>query len=48
MLPTMLPAATPSLDLPAWVWWATIGVAVAVLVFDVVWIALFAIVYFLK
>ena len=35
----MLPAATPSLDLPAWVWWVTIGVAVLVLAFDVVWIA---------
>ncbi len=35
----MLPAATPSLDLPGWVWWATIGIAVAVLAFDVVWIA---------
>ena len=35
----MLPAATPSLDLPSWVWWLTIGIAVAVLVFDVIWIA---------
>lgn len=35
----MLPAATASLDLPSWVWWLTIGVAVAVLAFDVVWIA---------
>ncbi len=35
----MIPAATPTLDLPGWVWWATIGVAVAVLAFDVVWIA---------
>ena len=35
----MLPAATESLDLDPWVWWVTIGVAVAVLAFDVVWIA---------
>ena len=35
----MLPSATPSLDLPTWVWWLTIGIAVAVLAFDVVWIA---------
>lgn len=35
----MLPAATPSLDLDPWVWWVTIGIAVAVLVFDVIWIA---------
>lgn len=35
----MLPAATPALDLPSWVWWLTIGIAVAVLAFDVVWIA---------
>ena len=35
----MLPAATPSLDLPTWVWWLTIGVAVLVLAFDIVWIA---------
>ena len=35
----MLLAATPSLDLPPWVWWVTIGVAALVLVFDVVWIA---------
>jgi tellurite resistance protein TerC len=35
----MLPAATPSLDLDPWVWLVTIGIAVAVLVFDVIWIA---------
>jgi tellurite resistance protein TerC len=35
----ILPAATPSLDLDPWVWWVTIGIAVAVLVFDVIWIA---------
>jgi tellurite resistance protein TerC len=35
----MLPAATESLDLDPWVWWVTIGVAAAVLAFDVVWIA---------
>ncbi|WP_392545407.1 TerC family protein [Oryzobacter telluris] len=35
----MLPTATPSLDLPTWVWWVTIGVAALVLAFDVVWIA---------
>lgn len=34
-----LAAAAPDLDLPAWVWWATIGIAAAVLVFDVVLIA---------
>jgi tellurite resistance protein TerC len=37
--PTLLSAETPSLDLPAYVWWATIIVAVLVLAFDVVWIA---------
>jgi len=36
---SILPAATPSLDLDPWVWWVTIGIAVAVLAFDVVWIA---------
>ena len=35
----ILPTATDSLDLDPWVWWATIGIAVAVLAFDVVWIA---------
>ena len=35
----LLPAATPALDLPAWAWWLTIGVAVAILTFDVIWIA---------
>ena len=35
----ILPAATESLDLDPWVWWVTIGVAAAVLAFDVVWIA---------
>jgi tellurite resistance protein TerC len=29
----------PALNLPTWVWWLTIGIAVAVLVFDVFWIA---------
>ncbi len=32
-------AATPALDLPGWAWWATIGVAVVFLAFDVFWIA---------
>ena len=35
----MLPAASESLDLEPWVWWVTIGIAAAVLAFDVVWIA---------
>ncbi len=39
MTPAILPTATPSLDLDPWVWWVTIGVAVAVLTFDVIWIA---------
>ena len=34
----MLPTATASLDLEPWVWAVTIGVAVAVLAFDIVWI----------
>jgi tellurite resistance protein TerC len=29
----------PALNLPTWVWWLTIGIAVAVLAFDVFWIA---------
>jgi tellurite resistance protein TerC len=37
--PALLPAATESLDLDPWVWWVTIGVAAAILAFDVVWIA---------
>lgn len=32
-------ANATELDLPAWVWYLTIGIAVAVLVFDVIWIA---------
>ncbi|WP_299445392.1 TerC family protein [uncultured Phycicoccus sp.] len=39
MLPATLSAATPSLDLEPWVWWVTIGLATAVLVFDVAVIA---------
>ena len=39
MTSALLPAATESLDLDPWVWWVTIGVAIAVLAFDVVWIA---------
>ena len=39
MTPALLPAATESLDLDPWVWWVTIGVAAAVLAFDVIWIA---------
>jgi len=35
----ILPTATESLNLDPWVWWVTIGVAAAVLAFDVVWIA---------
>jgi tellurite resistance protein TerC len=35
----ILPTATPALDLDPWVWWVTIGVAVAVLTFDIIWIA---------
>ena len=36
----LLPAAShDSLDLDPWVWWVTIGVAAALLAFDVVWIA---------
>ena len=35
----ILPTATQSLDLDPWVWWVTIGVAAALLAFDVVWIA---------
>ncbi|MBM6399509.1 TerC family protein [Phycicoccus sonneratiae] len=34
-----MPTATPDLDLAPWVWWVTIGVAAAVLAFDVVMIA---------
>lgn len=34
-----LATATPNLNLPTWAWWLTIGVAVAVLAFDVIWIA---------
>ncbi|QIM23016.1 TerC family protein [Phycicoccus sp. HDW14] len=34
-----MPTATPDLDLAPWVWWASIGVAAAVLLFDVVMIA---------
>ncbi len=34
-----MPTATPALDLDPWVWWLTIGVAAAILVFDVVMIA---------
>jgi tellurite resistance protein TerC len=37
--PALLPAASESLNLDPWVWWVTIGVAAAVLAFDVVWIA---------
>ena len=39
MIPALLPAATESLNLDPWVWWVTIGVAAAILAFDVVWIA---------
>ena len=39
MTSAILPAATDSLDLDPWVWWVTIGIAAAVLAFDVVWIA---------
>jgi tellurite resistance protein TerC len=35
----ILPTASESLNLDPWVWWVTIGVAAAVLAFDVVWIA---------
>lgn len=36
----MLPAANEiQLDLPPWVWYLTIGIAAAVLAFDVIWIA---------
>ncbi len=34
-----LTTATPALNLPTWAWWLTIGVAIAVLTFDVIWIA---------
>jgi tellurite resistance protein TerC len=34
-----MPTATPALDLDPWVWWLTIGVAAAILAFDVVMIA---------
>ena len=37
--PALLPPATESLDLDPWVWWVTIGVAAALLAFDVMWIA---------
>jgi tellurite resistance protein TerC len=37
--PAILPTASESLNLDPWVWWVTIGVAAAVLAFDVVWIA---------
>lgn len=39
MLTLSSAANTPALNLPPWVWWTTIGVAIAVLTFDVVWIA---------
>ncbi len=39
MHPALLSATTPDLDLAPWVWWLTIGVAAAVLAFDVVVIA---------
>ena len=39
MTHAILPTATESLNLDPWVWWVTIGVAAAVLAFDVVWIA---------
>ena len=35
----ILPTADESLNLDPWVWWVTIGVAVAILAFDVFWIA---------
>jgi tellurite resistance protein TerC len=35
----ILSTASESLDLDPWVWWLTIGVAAAILAFDVVWIA---------
>ncbi len=35
----ILPTATESLNLDPWVWWVTIGVAAAILAFDVFWIA---------
>jgi len=34
-----LSTSAPALNLPTWVWWLTIGIAVAVLAFDVFWIA---------
>ncbi len=39
MTSALLLTATPALDLEPWVWWVTIGVAAAVLIFDVYWIA---------
>ena len=39
MTPALLPTATESLNLDPWVWWVTIGIAAAILAFDVVWIA---------
>lgn len=39
MTSAFLPAASDSLNLDPWVWWVTIGVAAAVLAFDIVWIA---------
>ena len=38
-MPSLLPAAAPTLDLHPWVWWLTIGIAAAVLTFDVIAIA---------
>ena len=35
----ILPTASESLNLDPWVWWVTIGVAAAILAFDVFWIA---------
>lgn len=39
MIATLTTANAPNLDLPTWVWWLTIGIAAAVLLFDVLWIA---------
>jgi tellurite resistance protein TerC len=39
LAPVLAAANETQLNLPSWAWWLTIGIAAAVLIFDVVWIA---------
>ena len=39
MAPVLAAANETQLNLPSWAWWLTIGIAAAVLIFDVIWIA---------